>query len=144
MSNEKPQLSRRDWFRLGKSASRRPNQKRLGSKQPAGMHSVAEPVNHGGVDLSTLPPMHEAILDSQDVTSLFADIEQHGSDITLIFRRAAGNAPDQTDKLKIALNQILNGNVRKLQIRYHWENANWIDTLETQSNGFRLVRIQHG
>lgn len=143
MSNKQPQISRRDWFRLSKPTSQRSQQQKLGSQQLAGMQSIEEPVNHGGVDLTSLPPIHEATLDTQDVTLLFADIEQYGTAVTLISRRAGSNAPDQSEKLSSARDQLLSGSVRKLQIRYHWENANWIDTLESSPSGFRLIRIRH-
>jgi len=140
-------MSRRDWFRLRKSPSQPvPSQPPSDMMKTDKMKSVDEPVNHGGVDLSSLPPMHEALLDKKEVAALFSDLEQHAGDVQLIARSArngAGNAPDQSVHLRLACERLLNGNIRKLQIRYQWQDAKWIDTLEMRPEGFRLVRIQH-
>jgi len=140
MSDQQPEMTRRNWFRLTKPVV---PQDKLGVERQAGMQSIEEPVNHGGVDLASLPPMHEATLDSKEVASLFADLKRHATAVQLIARRAAGNSPDQSADLSSACDQLLGGKVRKLQIRYEWQNARWIDTLECLPNGFRLVRIQH-
>jgi len=140
MNNQPSEMSRRDWFRLSKPET---PQKKLGTEKQSGMKSVEEPVNHGGVDLASLPPMHEAILNAKEVASLFGDLQQQAIAVQLIARRAAGNTPDQSADLSSACDHLLGGKVRKLQIRYEWQNARWIDTLESLPNGFRLVRIQH-
>jgi hypothetical protein len=143
-SRSQEKMSRRDWFRLRKSPSQpSPQQQPSASLKTDKMESVAEPVNHGGVDLSTLPPMHEALLDKKEVAALFSDLEQHAGAVQLIVRGAAGNKPDQSAHLDLACEQLLSGKVRKLQVRYQWQNAKWIDTLEQRPDGFRLVRIQH-
>lgn len=143
MSKQQPLISRRDWFRLRSPASPSAKQQRLGADPPAGLQSIDEPVNHGGVDLSALPPMHEAILDAQEVAALMNDLEHHATGVQLIARSAGGNTPDHSAKLSAACKQLLSGNVQKLQIRYHWQDARWIDTLHRQPEGFRLVRIRH-
>jgi len=143
MSNQQPQMSRRDWFRLRKSVAPPEPQTKLGDQPQIPLAATEEPVNHGGVDLSALPPMHEALLNASDVASLFADLGQHATAVQLIARRSVGVAPDQSEKLSAARDQLLDGTVRKLQIRYQWDSSRWIDTLERQPDGFRLVRIQH-
>jgi len=129
-------MSRRDWFRLRKPQAK--TQPQLG-EQPAALTPSEEPVNHGGVDLSSLPPMHEATLDDAEVAALFADLEQHASEVRLMVRAAT----DQSAQLGAAQEQLLSGKVKKLQVRYQWQHAQWIDTLERTPKGFRLVRIQH-
>jgi hypothetical protein len=143
MSKQQPLMSRRDWFRLRSPASPAANQPRLGAEPPAGLQSIEEPVNHGGVDLSSLPPMHEATLDAQEVAALFEDLASCATAVQLIARSAAGNAPGHSAQLDSACKRLLSGNVQKLQIRYQWQNAHWIDTLQQQTDGFRLVRIRH-
>ena len=138
-----PLLSRRDWFRLRSPAAPPAMPQRLGAAAPAASQSIEEPVNHGGLDLSSLPPMHEATLDAQEVTALFDDLEQHATAVQLIARSATGNVPDHSAQLPAACSRLLSGNVQKLQVRYQWQHAHWIDTLQRQSDGFRLVRIQH-
>jgi len=143
MSKQQPLISRRDWFRLRSPASPSAKQQRLGTEPPAGLQSIDEPVNHGGVDLSSLPPMHEATLNALEVAALFNDLEHLATAVQLIARSAAGNAPDHSARLSSACNQLLGGNVSKLQVRYQWQKAHWIDTLQRQPDGFRLVRIRH-
>jgi hypothetical protein len=143
MTSQQPQMSRRDWFRLRVPASQPSPQPKLGDQQQTGLQPLDEPVNHGQVDLASLPPMHEAVLDAKDVALLFTDIKQHAKEVTLIARNARSSKPDQAEKLAVACEQLLTGKVSKLQIRYHWTNARWIDTLQHVPGGFRLVRIQH-
>ncbi|NOZ41428.1 MAG: hypothetical protein GXP24_14565 [Planctomycetes bacterium] len=138
-------MSRRDWFRLRLPVTPSEKQQRLGAEPPTGLQSIDDPINHGGFDLSSLPPMHEATLDAQEVAALFADLEQHATAVQFVARSNTGNASDRFSHVDIkgARDQLLGGNVRKLQIRYQWQNAHWIDTLERRPDGFRLVRIQH-
>ena len=131
-------MSRRDWFRL-----RRPKVELMGAEQRSPLRPTEQPPNHDGMDLSELPPMHEAILDDAQVRSLFTDIEECASEIRLIARRGPETSKQQTASLRLAADHFLSGRLSKLQIRYHWQSANWIDTLEQQPQGFRLVRIQH-
>lgn len=131
-------MSRRDWFRL-----RRPKVELMGSEQTSPLRPTEQPPNHDGMDLSELPPMHEAILNESQVRSLFSDIEQYASEIRLIARRGPTTIKEQTASLRLAADNLLGGRLNKMQIRYHWQSANWIDTLEQQPQGFRLIRIQH-
>jgi len=134
-------MSRRDWFRLRKRPA--PSEARLGAEETSGLQSIEEPVNHGGVDLASLPPMHEAVLDANDVTALFTDLERYATSVQLIARRTSGSGGDHSPQLRPALERLLAGDIRKLQVRYQWQNAHWIDTLEQQAGGYRLVRIRH-
>ena len=139
MSKQQPEMSRRVWFRLRSPTK----QQRLGSDEAPNLQSIEEPVNHGGVDLSSLPPMHEAVLDATDVSALFSDLERQATNVQLMARNATGPSPDHSPQLRPACDRLLAGEVRKLQIRYEWQKARWIDTLEQQPGGFRLVRIRH-
>lgn len=149
-------LTRRDWFRLGKS-----HQNQLLSTQPIApasspsqpvlpspLKTIEHPVNHDGLDLSQLPPMSEAKLVAQQVDELIADIRQLGTHVTLMYRgisdlysgELVGSALDQ---LLAARNELLSGRLSRVQIRYHWDGFLWIDTLEARNGNFRLVRIRH-
>ena len=143
MSNRESLPSRRDWFRLRSPTTPPTQQPQLGAESRAGLRSIEEPVNHGGLELTELPPMHEAILDEQQVTELFHDIERFASAVQLIARSAADHAPDHSARLSTACKRLLSGSVQKLQVRYQWQDAHWIDTLQRQAVGFRLVRIRH-
>ncbi len=143
MNSQFTDISRRDWFRLRKPSFNTDRPFNLGEHDQTGLQPIEEPVNHGQVNLASLPPMHEATLNKEDVSSLFADIGKHALHITLIARRTSGDKNDQSGQLAAACEQLLHGSVSRVQIRYEWENTKWIDTLERKPDGFRLVRIQH-
>ncbi len=141
-------VSRRDWFRLRVNKSARSLGESDANGPATGLKPIEHPPNHDGLDLSELPPMREAELSVDDVKSLFADVEQFASDIQLTQQsnnrsRTSGQIDQDRDRLKIAKEALLSGAVNRLQIRYRWQNALWIDTLEDRPAGYRLVRIRH-
>lgn len=156
------QISRREWFRL--QPRRTPSNDTESDdtvnapgptmgEAPDRLQAIAHPVNHDGMDLSELPPMREAILSEQQVRQLFRDIESLGSDILLMQRsahapRATASAATAakattTEQLRMAQDSLLSGKLTRVQVRYNWQEANWIDTLEVRGDGVRLVRISH-
>jgi len=145
-------MSRREWFRLRPVRSK--SEKKSGSSTPSvgdelpALQAVAHPVNHDGMDLSELPPMREALLAEVQVRELFSDIAVLGSNILLMQKsarspRATVAKATTEEQLRIAQASLLSGAISRLQIRYHWQEQNWIDTLEGRKNGFRLIRIAH-
>lgn len=158
MNNRPP--SRRDLFHLGRSNS-------VGAKTHAslatpssqsapptcGSPSILQnridcPPSHGSVDPAILPPVTEALLGDSDVLQLLADIGSCASQITLMHRRLTGNASPGSSgissaQLMAAWDILTTGQTNRLQIRYLWAQASWIDTIESRPDGFRLVRIQH-
>ena len=52
-------------------------------------------------------------------------------------------AQSTPEQLRAAEPTLLSGSIPRVQIRYHWEAVNWIDTLERRDNRIRLVRIKH-
>ncbi len=159
-------VSRREWFRLRPSRSEADKPADITAsgapcetlsatehsmgESPHGLQPIAHPENHGSMNLSELPPMREALLSEEQVRELFADIEALASDVLLLQRsarslRATATASKATiaEQLRIAQETFLSGTVPRLQIRYHWQSANWIDTLERGDNGVRLIRITH-
>ena len=139
--SSKDQLTRRDWFRLRLS---KPNHDRLGADQQSGMKPVAELPNHDGLDLSELPPVHEALLAADQVRGLFSDLEHCATNVQLLVRGASADSADLGTYLRLTCDQLLSGKITKLQVRYEWQDARWIDTLEHKAQGTRIVRIRHG
>ena len=155
--SENVRMSRRDWFRLRPQRSeaetpldntpvvdRKPV---MGQSQEA-LQPVAFPENHGGVSLTELPPMCEGLLSEEQVRQLFSDIESLASAVLLMQRlpnaqRATTPGLSTPEQLRAAETTLLSGAIPRVQIRYHWEAVNWIDTLERRDNGIRLVRIKH-
>lgn len=136
--------SQRTTTRRNRVRPHRRKQALLGAERPLRLRPAEQPPNYDGMDLSELPPMHEAILTEPQARALFSDIERCASDIHMIARRGAGSPKGQVATLKLAAERFLAGQLNKLQIRYRWQAARWIDTLEQSSSGIRLVRIRHG
>jgi hypothetical protein len=112
------------------------------------LQPVAFPENHGRVNLTELPPMCEGLLSVEQVRQLFSDIESLASDVLLMQRlpnaqRATTPGLSTPEQLRAAESTLLSGAIPRVQIRYHWEAVNWIDTLERRDDGIRLVRIKH-
>ena len=155
--SENARMSRRDWFRLRPQRSegetpldstpvvdRKPV---MGQSQEA-LQPVAFPENHGGVNLTELPSMCEGLLSEEQVRQLFSDIESLASAVLLMQRlpnaqRATTPGLSTPEQLRAAETTLLSGAIPRVQIRYHWEAVNWIDTLERRESGIRLVRIKH-
>jgi len=113
-----------------------------------GLRPVGQPVNHDGMDLSELPPMREACLSEEHVRQLFSDIAALASDIRLMQKspraqRASALRATTAEQMHMAQDALLSGAIARVQIRYHWQKANWIDTLERREDGVRLIRIAH-
>ncbi len=147
MSDER-RMTRSDWYLLGPSRTPGSNTAGSPSSAGAGLRPIAQPVNHDGLDLSQLPPMREAMLSADQINQLFRDLNEHASDILLMRRTAqsprAQAAPAATpNDLQLACDAVLSGQVPRVQIRYKFAGADWIDTVERQESSFRLVRIVH-
>ena len=155
--SENARMSRRDWFRLRphRSEAETPLDSTpvvdrnhvMGQSQEA-LRPVALPENHGGLNLTELPPMRECMLSEEQVKQLFADVETLASDIRLMQRlpnaqRASAPTLTTSEQLRAVQGNLLAGSIPRVQIRYHWEAVNWIDTLERRDDGIRLVRIRH-
>ncbi|MCA9131019.1 MAG: hypothetical protein R3C12_21680 [Planctomycetaceae bacterium] len=154
---ENTRMSRRDWFRLRPArddvkapvidAPELTREPVIGHGQET-LRPVAVPENYGGINLADLPPMRESLLSKEQVAQLFSDIELLGSNVLLMQRlpnaqRTSASSVASADQLKAAMISLVAGTIARVQIRYRWEESNWIDTLERTENGFRLVRIQH-
>ncbi len=150
-------MSRREWFRLrprhtdqdaAVSRNTANNDSTAMGEVPDVLQTVAHPVNHDGMDLSELPPMREALLTKEQVRQLFSDIESLALDILLMQRsarsqQASASRATTAEQLRTAQESLLSGNVPRVQIRYLWQDTNWIDTLEARDQDVRLVRIAH-
>ena len=157
--SDSTRVSRRAWFRLRppepiREPQQTPEPLPSGERAAAvgqtavGLSEVAHPPNHDGMDLSELPPMREALLSAEQVSELFSDIEQLGTDILLMQRssreaRANVANTDTSRNLQIAKTAILSGTIARIQIRYRWQDTLWIDTLESKPEGYRIIRIAH-
>jgi hypothetical protein len=145
-------MTRRDWFRLRRRQAEPDthygDKTSLVGNASSALQAIPQPVNHDGMDLSQLPPMREALLSEEQVMQLFGDIETCASDIRLMQRspraqRATATGATTSEQLQTARDSLLSGGIPRVQIRYRWQDSDWIDTLESRTEGFRLVRIVH-
>lgn len=146
MANVKP--TRRDWFRLRILRENRMLGEKDNSTRQDVLQPTAQPPNHDGMDLSQLPPLREALLNDEQIDQLFSDIGCLATEVSLMQRpvgaaRANAQIANSIDQLEFAKCALLSGKMPRVQIRYRWQNALWIDTLARQVDGVRLIRIQH-
>jgi hypothetical protein len=92
-----------------------------------------------------LPPLHTATLDLSQVEHLLADIEACTTHLEILPKFAAqGRVPEVASvSLQTAREMLAQRRVRGLQLRYHYDGADWWDTLMVTGNLFRIVRIRH-
>jgi hypothetical protein len=95
----------------------------------------------------TLPDLLQSSLDPETLHQLFVDLEACTEIIEVIPKAlAADYVPERSEiTLEEGREMLLGGHVRGLQIRYHYQDSQWWDTLlpEASTGGFRIVRIQH-
>lgn len=91
-----------------------------------------------------LPELHSATLDWDSVQRLLNDIEQCAQGIEILPKYAAqGRVPDAAAiSLDQARELLADRRVRGLQLRYHYDGAEWWDTLLVAEGRFRIVRIR--
>ncbi len=92
-----------------------------------------------------LPDLNTTLLDAAQVEQLLRDIELCAQITEIIPKFAArGHVPDTAAVTITQARELLAArSVRGLQLRYHYEGADWWDTLMLVGDQFRLVRIRH-
>lgn len=91
-----------------------------------------------------LPELHESILDEATVDQLFADIKALTRVVEVIPKTISrGYVQEGSISLDEGRQMLRNGCCRALQVRYLHDGALWWDTLITQPEGTRVVRIRH-
>lgn len=58
-------------------------------------------------------------------------------------QRASASRAETVSQLEVAQASLLTGKIQRVQVRYRWQESQWIDTLSTQPDGYRLIRIAH-
>jgi hypothetical protein len=91
-----------------------------------------------------VPLLVEGLLDPPTLARLFADIASTG---TVLGVREKGGpieyAGGDAMPPAVALERLLAGTARALQIRYHFDGHEWTDTALATPAGFRVVRCRH-
>jgi len=100
-------------------------------------------LNFGSIDPKDLPPIHEAMLTLADLNALFLDLRDCAGEVQLLTRGPKESGGNLRDRLESIRRRLESGELGKVQIRYRWQEAKWIDTIEVLENKIRLVRIRH-
>ncbi len=153
-NSSEPKISRRDWFRLRRgttaadclqvdnTADRGQPRQLMAPGQP-----ISQPTNYGEIDLAQLPPLREAELDGEQLVQLFEDLREFAHRISVHYRGLSSGVDqglvDAATQLIAVRTELFSGRLSRVQIRYAWDGAWWIDTLESRDGRFRLVRICH-
>lgn len=145
--------SRRDWFRLKKQSASPADSPEKAANQlrrlpDANFECIPLPPNPAGLDDGAFPPMCEAMLNAEKVADLANDIFESGEEVSLLARSVTASSPGDSKsltrwQLQASFSALISGGVNRIQVRYRWNGANWIDTLERRGNEFRLVRVCH-
>jgi hypothetical protein len=92
-----------------------------------------------------VPLMVEGVIDRETLTRLFADIQSAG---TILGVREKGGPAEyacgDTMPPAVALERLLAGTARAVQVRYQFDGHEWTDTVLATASGFRVVRCRHG
>jgi MauM/NapG family ferredoxin protein len=108
---------------------------------PAALDQVAvsEPAIEPEIEL---PDLHEAELDEPGLRALFRDLEAAARIDALKLKPAPGERAVSEDVTSAeALELLLEGRVRGVQVRYFYADQAWCDTVLASPAGYRVVRI---
>jgi hypothetical protein len=91
-----------------------------------------------------LPELHTAMLDDAGLEALFRDLEVCTEVMEINAKFAARDYVPERARLTLAeaRDLLIQRATRGVQIRYRYEDADWLDTLMVQDNAYRLVRIR--
>ena len=95
------------------------------------------------MDEEELPDLQEGMLDPATLDALLTDLEAHAEILDVITKGAAEQLADPyRTKLRVAVDALLTGLVRGVQVRYRYQKKEWRDTLIRVPEGVRIVRIE--
>ena len=92
-----------------------------------------------------LPDLHQAVLDTATLQQLCEDILACTELLEVIPKYAGNSYVREAPALTIqqGIQELANGELLGLQLRYRYEGALWWDTLMRTPAGIRMVRIEH-
>ena len=91
-----------------------------------------------------VPLLVEGTIDADTIRRLFADLSVAA---TIVGISEKGGPTEYTSvdepPPEVALERLLSGTARSVQVRYHFANHEWTDTILALPDGFRVVRCRH-
>jgi hypothetical protein len=91
-----------------------------------------------------VPLMTDGVIDAATLRQLGADLHTAAEVLSVREKGGADAYAGADDRsLTLALDRLLAGTARAVQIRYLYEGHEWTDTIFSNSHGFRVVRCRH-
>lgn len=91
-----------------------------------------------------VPLLVEGVLDQTMLVQLVHDIQTATTIMNVREKQApVGYAADEASPLTDAVDRLLAGTTRAIQVRYAYEASEWTDTICRGPNGFKLIRCRH-
>ena len=93
--------------------------------------------------LEPLPTIWDKLLDPATLDQYFNDLATHAEIIHIKEKQSPTEyVHENTMDLSVALEKVMSGDARAVQIRYRFEEQAWCDTLMHHASGVKLVRMQ--
>ena len=95
-------------------------------------------------DGPSMPEMRQGLLSASDLKELCADLTQLTRVLSIQTRvRGNTNAETRSGSLDDVLQDLWDGNLQAVQIRYAYDRHEWTDTLLRSDCHIRVIRCQH-
>ncbi len=95
-------------------------------------------------DGPSMPEMRQGLLSASDLKELCADLTQLTRVLSIQTRvRGNTNAETRSGALDDVLQDLWDGNLQAVQIRYAYDGHEWTDTLLRSDCHIRVIRCQH-
>ena len=91
-----------------------------------------------------VPLMTEGTIDAATLRQLVADLLNHA--VVMVVREKGGPgayAAPEDQPLGVAIDRLLSGEARAVQVRYRYDGCEWTDTVMASPTGFRVLRCRH-
>ena len=89
-----------------------------------------------------LPELHQNVLDSETLAALVADLKACADILAVMPKAGPGYVAPKEIELDEGARLLEAGELRGLQIRYRYQNAEWWDTLINRDGIIHITRIE--
>ena len=93
-------------------------------------------------DAKPLPELHQNVLDSETLADLVADLKACAEILVVMPKAGPGYVAPKEIDLEEGAKLLESGELRGLQIRYRYQNAEWWDTLINRDGNIHITRIE--
>ncbi|MFA5506664.1 MAG: hypothetical protein WC314_03385 [Vulcanimicrobiota bacterium] len=90
------------------------------------------------------PELSQAVLDPPTLQALLRDLTTQTRVLSVTVKGGEQHHAQAADSsLSQAVESLLRGEIRGVQVRYLWQDREWLDTLLRCAEGIRIVRSYH-